>query len=201
MATGEGQSATNSQPRPPQPFVNSFSGLYFAAPRPIARTRAPHRPPRSQTSLWCLEVRFSIALAHHSDAVPEEPGARSTSGVRSEACGWSAIGEGSCASTSFVVWRGKMAETSRAYLFAHVSHADHGSPPTRAAPPSRRAVPPSMVNQLGLPQECHRWTAIAHGSQWSPAVPYGSVEAAKSTRGGPEAAPSSVVDLLVSYGR
>ena len=71
-----------------------------------------------------------------------------------------------------------MAETSRAYLFAHVSHADHGSPPTRAAPASRRAVPPSMVNQLGLPQDCHRWTAIAHGSQWSPAVPYGSVDGA-----------------------
>ena len=33
-------------------------------------------------------------------------------------------------------------------------------------------MPPSMVNQLGLP---HRWTAMAHGSQWSPAVPYGSV--------------------------
>ena len=155
------------------------------------RTRAPHRPPRSQTSLWCLEVRFNIALAHQSDAVPEEPGARSTSGDRSEACGWSVVGRGRFASISFALCRGKMSETARAYVFAHVSHADHGSPPTSATLPSRRAVPPSMVNQLGLPQECHRWTSIAHGSQWSPAVPYGSVEAAQSTRGGPEAAPSS----------
>ena len=152
--------------------------------------RAPQRPPRSQTSLKCFAVRFSIALAHQSDAVPEEPGARSTSGARSEACGWSVVGGGRFASISSVEWRGKMAETSRAYLFAQVSHADHGSPPTRAAPASRRAVPPSMVNQLGLPQDCHRWTAIAHGSQWSPVVPYGSVEAAQSTRGGPEAPPS-----------
>ena len=111
-------------------------------------------------------MRFSIELAHQSDAVPEEPGARSTSGDRSEACGWSVVGGGRFVSISFAVWRGKMAETSWAYLFAHLSHADHGSPPTRAAPPSRRrAVPPSMVNQLGLPQDCHRWTAIAHGSQ------------------------------------
>ena len=80
-------------------------------------------------------MRFSMALAHQSDAVPEEPGARSTSGVRSEACGWSAIGGGSCASTSFVVWRGKMVETLRAYVFAHVSHADHGG--TAAALASR----------------------------------------------------------------
>ena len=135
MATGEGQSATNSQPRPPQPFVNSFSGLYFAAPRPIARTRAPHRPPRSQTSLWCLEVRFSIALAHQSDAVPLEPGARSTSGDRSDACGWLVVGGGSFASMSSVVWRGKMAATLRAYVAAHASHADHGG--AAAAPASR----------------------------------------------------------------
>ena len=97
------------------------------------RTRAPHRPPRSQTSLWCLEVRFSIALAHQSDAVPLEPGARSTSGVRSEACGWLVVGGGSFASMSSVVWRGKMSETARAYVFAHASHADHGGAAAAAA--------------------------------------------------------------------
>ena len=116
-----------------------------------------------------------MALAHQSDAVPLEPGARSTSGVRSDACGWLVVGGGRFASISFAVWRGKMVETLRAYVFAHESHVDHGCPPTSAAPPSSRAVPPSMVNQLGLPQDCHRWTAMAHGSQRSPAVPYGSV--------------------------
>ena len=83
----------------------------------------------------CFAVIFSIALAHHSDAVPDEPGARSTSGDRSEACGWLAIGEGSCASTSFAVCCGKMAATLRAYVFAHASHADHGG--TAAALASR----------------------------------------------------------------
>ena len=59
--------------------------------------------------------------------MPVEPGARSTSGDRSEACGWSVVGGGRFVSISFAVWRGKMVETLRAYVFAHASHADHGA--------------------------------------------------------------------------
>ena len=110
----------------------------------------------------CFAVRLSIAPAHQRLAVPDEPGARSTSGDRSEACGWSAIGEGSCASTSFLVWRGKMAETLRAYVFAHASHADHGSPPARAAPVSRSDA---RLNIFGVQrcQCCKRSLRSIHG--------------------------------------
>ena len=80
-------------------------------------------------------MRFSMAIAHQSDAVPEEPGARSTSGARSEACGWSVVGGGRFVSISFVVWRGKMSETAWVYVATHASHADHGG--AAAAPASR----------------------------------------------------------------
>ena len=58
----------------------------------------------------------------------------------------------------------------------------------------------NKIDKRGLPER---------GSQRSPVVPHGSVDGTnrwetvnrqpQSTRGGPEAAPSSRVDLLVSY--